>query len=145
MNTRYSFSASEDPTIDSPGFATTRNFEAVALGDVLENFTLFLKGVGFVFDGELEIVDYSDSITDDAQGEVAGNPFWNFPNITGAVTSIDQIDLSRHNEEIRQRTYDEIIAEFKRRAACEHLGGSMIPIDHVLDVLQNLSAQSQKD
>jgi hypothetical protein len=133
MNTRYSFSASEDPTIDSPGFATTRNFEAVALGDVLKNFTLFLKGAGFVFDGELEIVDHSDAI----------NPFWNFPNITGNVTSIDQIDLSRHNEEIRRRTYDEIIAEFKRQN--KGFGGSMVHIDHVLAVLQNLSTQSQKD
>lgn len=139
MNTQYSFSAVEDPTIENSGFATTRNFEAVALGDILENFTLFLKGVGFVFDGELEIVDYPDSITnDDTPGEVVGNPFWNCP-VTSYTTTTD---LTQHDEEIRQRTYDEIIAEFKHQS---RFGGSMVPIDHVLAVLQNLSTQSQKD
>jgi hypothetical protein len=136
MNTQYSFSASEDPTIESPGFATTRNFEAVVLGDVLENFTLFLKGVGFVFDGQLEFVDDSNQDNIEPQNAL-GDCF------THNTVTITQSFLTQRDEEIRQRTYDEIISEFKRQN--KGFGDSMVPIEHVLAVLQNLSTQSQKD
>ena len=43
------------------GSKTTREFEVDALPQVLEEVELFLKGVGFVFDGNLDFVnDFED-------------------------------------------------------------------------------------
>jgi hypothetical protein len=42
---------------------TTTEFEVDFLPEVLENFELFLRGAGFVFDGKVEIYDESAGIT----------------------------------------------------------------------------------
>lgn len=44
----------------------TYETNAVSLGDVLAEFENFLRGAGFIFDGNLDIVkDDSDDLTDD--------------------------------------------------------------------------------
>lgn len=35
----------------------THEFNAALLGDVLENFQMFLKGAGYCFDGTLDIIE----------------------------------------------------------------------------------------
>jgi len=42
---------------------TTKNFEEVELHHVLNNIELFLRGCGYIFDGNLDIVD--NSFTDE--------------------------------------------------------------------------------
>lgn len=59
--TQYQFEA-YDPDEQS---TTTKEFSAVSLDTILEEFQYFLRGVGFEFDGNIEIVpvepDYSGS------------------------------------------------------------------------------------
>ena len=45
---------------DVEGTGVTMDFNAEYLPDVLEKFELFLKGVGYVFDGNLVILDSDD-------------------------------------------------------------------------------------
>ena len=42
---------------DEDGNGLTMDFNAEYLPDVLEKFELFLKGIGFVFEGNLVILD----------------------------------------------------------------------------------------
>jgi hypothetical protein len=42
---------------------TTKTFEEVELHNVLNNIELFLRGCGYIFDGNLDIVD--NSFTDE--------------------------------------------------------------------------------
>lgn len=46
---------------DEDGAGVTMDFNAVFLPEVLEKFELFLKGIGYVFDGNLVILE-SDEI-----------------------------------------------------------------------------------
>lgn len=41
---------------DNYGSKLVYEFEAITLSDMLEHYSNFLKGCGFVFDGELDIV-----------------------------------------------------------------------------------------
>lgn len=59
--TQYNFEAF-DPDVQS---TTTKEFEAESLDTILKEFQYFLKGAGFEFDGNIEIVpednyDYPD-------------------------------------------------------------------------------------
>ena len=65
----------------------TTEFSKESLNDVIENFELFLKGAGFVFDGHLEFVrdDYSPFESD---------------------SDIDHIDLSSLNDSFEVKIDD---------------------------------------
>ena len=41
---------------------TVKSFKAETLDDVLFHMTDFLRGVGYVFDGELQVVDSAETI-----------------------------------------------------------------------------------
>lgn len=43
--------------VDLNGSKIIKTFEAISLTEVLDEFQSFLKAVGFVFDGELDIID----------------------------------------------------------------------------------------
>lgn len=47
------------------GSKTTREFTEVYLPNVLTEMELFLKGAGFVFDGNLDFVDDTETVTCD--------------------------------------------------------------------------------
>jgi hypothetical protein len=49
----------------STAFRVTHEFEADTLDDVLAQFTSFLRGAGFHFKGDVEIVDNTLPLTDD--------------------------------------------------------------------------------
>lgn len=42
------------------GTVTTKTFECDSMSSVLENFELFLKGLGFVFSGTIDVVDETE-------------------------------------------------------------------------------------
>lgn len=42
---------------DTYGSRVEYQFDAITLSDMLEHYQAFLKGCGYIFDGELEIVD----------------------------------------------------------------------------------------
>lgn len=50
------------------GPVMTLETNQIQLHRVIEDFTLFLRGAGFVFDGELEIVDDAGFLTGDVNG-----------------------------------------------------------------------------
>lgn len=54
-------------------YKTTKEFEGDYLPDVLEEIELFLRGSGYVFDGELEIVDNNQEITDNNYNQENNN------------------------------------------------------------------------
>ena len=45
----------------------TSEFREEELGEVIENFTEFLRGCGFYFEGELQIVDKRDALSTDTE------------------------------------------------------------------------------
>ncbi len=56
---KYTFISEDDPVSFGEGIAAKRTieFNAVALVDVIQEFQMFLKGAGFVFDGHLDIIE----------------------------------------------------------------------------------------
>lgn len=58
-------------TIEHEGIKATVEGEAASLTDVLILLEQVLKGVGFIFDGNVDIVDYSDEPEDEEEDDEA--------------------------------------------------------------------------
>ena len=61
------------------GSKTTREFEADYLPDVLTEIELFLKGAGFVFNGNLDFVDDFAESEYNEEWEQGTTPEWDTP------------------------------------------------------------------
>lgn len=53
-----------------PESTRTVEFKAEVLSDILEQFELFLRGCGFVFDGSLDIVPPEDNTDEESDNEL---------------------------------------------------------------------------
>lgn len=65
---KYTFINEEVPLTGSSAFShqkVTFEFQADTLQEVLQNFQQFLQGVGFVFDGQLDVVNDEERCGDD--------------------------------------------------------------------------------
>lgn len=51
-------------------------FEGTSLHDMLEQFEMFLKGQGFVFDGVIDVVPLDDGHSDNENEDWSDNPFF---------------------------------------------------------------------
>lgn len=64
---KFTFICDHNDSLGS-GPIMTLETDQIQLHRVLEDFSLFLRGAGFVFDGELEIVDDAGFLTGDVNG-----------------------------------------------------------------------------
>lgn len=51
-------------------FSTISSFDVTGLNEVLENFELFLRGCGYVFNGKVEIVNAGEGLVKEDKDEV---------------------------------------------------------------------------
>jgi len=70
---------------DFGGSRTTREFTADFLPDVLSEVELFLKGAGFVFDGNLDFVNDFEETSEDFTGydHGGGSTMADYPELYG--------------------------------------------------------------
>lgn len=82
-----------DHSCDLDTHVVRHDFNAVVLSDVLENFQMFLKGAGYVFDGDIEIVPtLTQEFTKDESYDKGFHGRSSFPQSSWAGNPVAQDD-----------------------------------------------------
>ena len=79
------------------GSKTTREFEADYLPNVLEELELFLKGAGFVFDGNLDFVNDFETGWDTQEFDITQGPNITNRALTPNNWTFSKRDTVEHN------------------------------------------------